>query len=308
MPYAYTNVEELSFLAEDLTVQCGSDAHNELLVISWVLVLLWPVGMVLLYVALLLPCRYMLLDEASESPLLHSTAFLHRDYRKSFYFWEVLSLVQRTILTGWLLLIDAQLKFVRLIAALVVSVSFLVAILACRPYQRTLDYAMAAGTQLLFICIFIAGLMVRLYEDIAADSQGSPELAYRFLGLHSSEEAVVIMILVAFTMIILLAVTISAEVYAHFVQARLESRWSCCTVDPPTVKWRLVGSYSCFLSHYKVEAASDARYMHDSKCYQSTAAAPGISSATFIFYSLTIDRPCRSAAQDATGACVPGEC
>ena len=43
--------------------------------------------------------------------------------------------------------------------------------------------------------------MAGLYEDIANDTAGSPALAYRFLGLRSSEEAVLLMILVSFAMI-----------------------------------------------------------------------------------------------------------
>eukprot|EP00966_Prymnesium_polylepis_P332819 7388298-Prymnesium_polylepis.1 len=136
--------------------------------------------------------------------------------------WEIASLVQRTTLTGWLLLIDIDLQFIRLIAALCISVAFLVGLLACQPYKRKADYAIASGcqvlnptsnfdsaparaclqahtpsmaycpprsptpdTQVLFVCTFIGGLVVRLYEDIAHDSVGSPELAYRFLGLRS---------------------------------------------------------------------------------------------------------------------------
>eukprot|EP00966_Prymnesium_polylepis_P105782 2449783-Prymnesium_polylepis.1 len=34
-------------------------------------------------------------------------------------------------------------------------------------------------------------------------------------------------------------------------------------MDPPHVRWKPSAVYACFLSHYKLEAASDARYMHD---------------------------------------------
>merc|ERR1712023_551083 len=34
-------------------------------------------------------------------------------------------------------------------------------------------------------------------------------------------------------------------------------------MDPPQFRWKQRGVYACFLSHYKMEAASDARYMHD---------------------------------------------
>ena len=41
------------------------------------------------------------------------------------------------------------------------------------------------------------------------------------------------------------------------------AKWSVCTLEPPWFDWRPDCSYSCFLSHYKVEAASDARFLHD---------------------------------------------
>jgi hypothetical protein len=65
----------------------------------------------------------------------------------------------------------------------------LIVLQACRPYRRAFDNVMAVGTQVLFVFIFIGGILVRLYEDIAKDTSGSPELAYRFLGLRSSHEA-----------------------------------------------------------------------------------------------------------------------
>eukprot|EP00966_Prymnesium_polylepis_P332967 7388444-Prymnesium_polylepis.1 len=139
----------------------------------------------------------------------------------------------------------------------------LVAILACSPFKRKIDTGVAASCQLLFICIFMGGIMVRLYEDIANDSVGSPELAYRFLGLHSSDEAVTIMILVAFGMLVLVGLSLLGEAINLRVQLHIESKWSMCTVDPPHFRWKPRGVYACFLSHYKMESASDARYIND---------------------------------------------
>ncbi|KAL3927816.1 MAG: hypothetical protein SGPRY_002660 [Prymnesium sp.] len=171
--------------------------------------------------------------------------------------------MQRTTLTGWLLLVDSELSFIRLLAAQIVSIAFLIVLLALKPYKRKFDYTMAAGCQILFVCVFIGGIIVRLYEDIATDTNGSPALAYRFLGLHSSEQVIVSMILVAFTMLLLLAFTLASESYAHILQRRLTQKWSVCTMDPPFINWRPRAIYACFLSHYKAGAASDARYMHD---------------------------------------------
>jgi hypothetical protein len=105
-----TPIEEHSFLAQDLDVRCDDSAdYGNILVVAWVLVAIWPIGrshrartrgllpqpsqmltrhapchfagMVVMYVVLLIPCRFALLDEAPAPPLLHATVFLHRDYR-----------------------------------------------------------------------------------------------------------------------------------------------------------------------------------------------------------------------------------
>lgn len=75
--------KEKHFLALDLSVSCDdSHAYNRVLVVAWTLVAIWPVGMVALYVALLIPCRSRLMDaENNTSALVRATAFLHCDYR-----------------------------------------------------------------------------------------------------------------------------------------------------------------------------------------------------------------------------------
>ena len=171
--------------------------------------------------------------------------------------------MQRTVLSGWLLLINSDLRILRLTAALAIAISFLVVLLVCEPYRRRSDHAVAAGCQVLFVGIFMGGIIVRLYGDISNDTAGSPALAHRFLGLRSSEEAVTMMICIALTMLVLLVCALAADTYWCFVQERLRKKWSVATMDPPHTKWQLRGIYACFLSHYKLEAASEARYMHD---------------------------------------------
>ena len=82
LPFVYDNMEIHSYLAEDLSIRCdGSQEHRDILAIAWFLIGLWPVGMCITYAALLIPCRFALLDNAPASPLVSATAFLHRDYK-----------------------------------------------------------------------------------------------------------------------------------------------------------------------------------------------------------------------------------
>eukprot|EP00966_Prymnesium_polylepis_P134589 3110986-Prymnesium_polylepis.1 len=82
LPFVYDDMETHSYLAEDLSIRCDdSQEHSDMIAIAWLLIGIWPVGMCIIYAALLMPCRFALLDNASASPLVYATAFLHRDYQ-----------------------------------------------------------------------------------------------------------------------------------------------------------------------------------------------------------------------------------
>lgn len=74
--------------------------------------------------------------------------------------WEVVSLLQRTVLTGWLLLIDNSVPLVRLIIALIIVLSYLVGILVCEPYKNKHDAMLATAIQIIFVFLFLGANMV----------------------------------------------------------------------------------------------------------------------------------------------------
>lgn len=168
------------------------------------------------------------------------------------YWWEVLSLIHRTTLTGWLLLFDASQHFMQLLTALIVSLAYLMLLLVCRPFKRRLDHFLAAGCQLLVFFLFLFGLSVHLHHEIAHDVDGSLSLASRLLGLDSSDDIAVIMILIAIFMVILFGLTLLAESVAQHLEQRRAMTWSICTMDPPRIVWKRKRTYACFLSHYKM--------------------------------------------------------
>jgi len=56
---------------------------------------------------------------------------------------------------------------------------------------------------------------------------------------------------------------VAAKASKERAESRQREKWAGCTIEPPTVKWPAEKSYASFLSHYKMEAASDARLLHD---------------------------------------------
>ena len=92
--------EEHFFLRTDLSVQCyASDEHARITRIAVGFILLWPVGVPLLYAALLAVARKPILTH-TPNRLSRATRFLHEDYTAEHYYYELIELIRRTILTG----------------------------------------------------------------------------------------------------------------------------------------------------------------------------------------------------------------
>lgn len=94
----------VEYLRTDLSLECGIAAHNELIDVAWVLLVVWPVCVPLLFLSLLLFLRKHIAFHKL-TPLVHATAFLHREYRSSCFWWEPLELVRKLVLTGLVTLI-----------------------------------------------------------------------------------------------------------------------------------------------------------------------------------------------------------
>lgn len=79
--FGFSASEDHYFLRGDPSIECyTSEAHRELLRVAFFLILLWPVGVLVLYAGLLIRVRKPILDR-TPNRLVRSTAFLHRDYR-----------------------------------------------------------------------------------------------------------------------------------------------------------------------------------------------------------------------------------
>ena len=77
-----------SFLRKDLSIECGTELHAQVQQIATIWILVWPVGMPLLYFFLLWTCRAALIKRES-TPFTRAISFLHQEYRRAFYWWEV---------------------------------------------------------------------------------------------------------------------------------------------------------------------------------------------------------------------------
>ena len=117
--------------------------HDSITRLAIGFVVIWPVGSLVLYSALLLAC-YKPLQAKSPNALTKATAFLHREYKRNWYWWEAADLARKLFLTGFVLLVaEEEDSFVRLVVAVLVCSCYAVVIALIQPYKRFEDNILA---------------------------------------------------------------------------------------------------------------------------------------------------------------------
>ena len=133
----------VEYMRQDASVECGTDEHDSITRLAIGFVVIWPVGSLVLYSALLLAC-YKPLQAKSPNALTKATAFLHREYKMNWYWWEAADLARKLFLTGFVLLVaEEEDSFVRLVVAVLVCSCYAVAIALVQPYKRFEDNILA---------------------------------------------------------------------------------------------------------------------------------------------------------------------
>ena len=180
----------------------------------WGLAMIWPIGGVLL-LALLLWLIRRPMRAGQSTALVDASRFVHSDYRTPFYGWEMINLCHRTVLTGWVLLIDDERAFLRLVLALFTSLLVCFFLLALRPYRKTSDLMLAASQQLLLVFLFLGAMTLRTRAVLA--EQVSLDLIYSVLGFTSEKEAMYWMLGTFACMLLVVAGTLLYQFISRYV-------------------------------------------------------------------------------------------
>ncbi|MFL2885600.1 MAG: hypothetical protein ACJZ48_01490 [Candidatus Pelagibacterales bacterium] len=238
-------------------VACPSDELSDAQSIAWVAILLYPVGVIVLSAWLLYLGRTTLLLEDEHTAYTRSIAFLHAPFVPSYFYFDLLELSKKLLLIGFASLIEPG-SLVQIMIAVVVSLLFLVLHLQSSPYKRRNDNLLATMINLSLVVFFFWCTLLQL-EALGDVESGE---------LDATGVAVSVMMLISIIGALVIAAVLfvsetAAKAATEMAESRKRKKWAGCTIEPPTTKWPADRGYACFLSHYKMEAASDARLLHD---------------------------------------------
>ena len=137
-------------MRQDASVECGTEDHESITDLAIGFIVVWPVGSLVLFTALLAAC-YKPLRAKTANALTEATAFLHREYKRRWYWWEAVELARKLVLTGAVLLIPEERAFLRLVVATLFCSFYAVGLAAVRPWASTTVLVTVVGS-LYLVC------------------------------------------------------------------------------------------------------------------------------------------------------------
>ena len=192
-----------SYLTASLDVECSTEGHASIRNLAVFFICLWPVGMMLLYVGLLWGCRRAVLEHKPNA-LSCATSFLWKEYDDQYFWWELVELSKKLVLTNVLLVIDTEqgsTKLVRLFVAFLVSLIGLTLTLFAQPFKRKSDDLLNVVAQLILVIFFVTGILIKLCDEDATNLIDNS--CNNLVGFGSDYHVTLVMLCASFVVVLL---------------------------------------------------------------------------------------------------------
>ena len=182
-----------SFLRADLAIDCSTPEYVEVVSLAWMGILLYPVGISLLYAVLFRKANRAILDE-KPTALSRSLGFLTLDFEKAWFAWELIEAWKkcathptlaprgacltlqpcaasgRLFLVGFCVLIWPGSVF-QLLIAFVFSLVCMLLTAVASPFKNDVDDSVAKAFGFALVAVFFFALVIKvnvLIEDVDA--------------------------------------------------------------------------------------------------------------------------------------------
>jgi hypothetical protein len=235
-----------AYLTSSLDVECSTEGHASIRNLALFFICVWPVGMTLLYVGLLWGCRRAV-REHKPNTLSRATSFLWKEYDDRYFWWELVELSKKLVLTNVLLVIDTEegsAKLVRLFVAFLVSLIGLTLTLFTQPFKRHSDNHLNIVAQLILVIFFVTGILIKLCDEDAANLMYNS--CHNLVGFGSGYHVTLIMLCAGFVVILLPFGMFTRQL---LVAQSVPIMQLASSKEPPSLVLSKELRYHLFLSH-----------------------------------------------------------
>ena len=156
---------------------------------------------------------------------------------------------------------------------MLISVVFLVVALIARPFRHTFHHVIYIAISAAYVLIFLLTFTVFLMQTVDACLQNSSSCTmHSVFSVHKPDRYILAIIVLAFSVAALTTLTSIARLVVQRAQARRQQEHARrieqgrgMMNNPPQADWFLEkgNKYCCFISHFKEESGSEARYLSD---------------------------------------------
>ena len=161
------------YLRADYRIRCTDEKHRALQVYAGFMIAVYPVGIPLMFGALLYPHRGVLSDPRADKATAESIASLWEPYRPNRYYYEIVECGRRILLTGAVVFIYPN-DTAQIAITIIISFIFFVVSEVLSPYKSESDtWVSRSGHVLIFFSMFDV-LLLRV--DVSQESSGSQKV------------------------------------------------------------------------------------------------------------------------------------
>lgn len=154
------------WLIADVTIECRTPQHDRARLLAWAAVFLYPVGMWLGCLLLLVRSSKAIMSGV-ETPLSRACSFLYREYDPSIFWWELMDMARKFLLVGLFVWAPAPGSITQLATGTIVCAVFLMVQLQAKPFQHYTDDYLATASSFGLLMLFICSIFFK-YEALTA--------------------------------------------------------------------------------------------------------------------------------------------
>ena len=205
--------QPVGWLKADVSIQCYTPDHDFAISVAIFAILLYPVGVLGTNALLLFKARKAILSGRTTS-LSRSIAFLHREYEPHMFWWELVEMVRKLVLVGFMLLYQGTMM--QLMLGTLLSVAFLLFQVQAKPFREMSDDYLASAASLAIVVIFLTS-----YAFKDAELVNLPDIQDK-MATEQRERYVVSQLTLTAIMLIGVLGALVASVVLFFVQLSIE--------------------------------------------------------------------------------------
>jgi hypothetical protein len=125
-------IDGQEYLRSDLSIECDAPAHKSAEAFAVLMVLVFPLGLPVLYFGMLWHHRDRLFGEDKAS--MSFLAFFYREYSPRFYYWEAIECIRKCIVMGFASFFRPG-TLMQLVAVMILTVFYIMVLVHCKPYE-----------------------------------------------------------------------------------------------------------------------------------------------------------------------------